>query len=49
MPEGGAEMVQMEGAAKISGDEDRQREADRSKPALSAARQEPQTNGARGG
>src|ERR1700683_3469620 len=49
MPEGGAEMVEMEGAAEISDDEVRQSEADRSKPALPRARQEPQTNGARGG
>ena len=49
VPEGGAEMVEMEGAAKIPGDEVRQSEADGSKPALPRARQEPQTNGARGG
>jgi hypothetical protein len=41
MPEGGAEMVELEGAAEISGDEVRQSEADRSKPAVSRAHQEP--------
>src|ERR1700691_5784448 len=49
VPEGGAEMVEMEGTAEISSDEVRQSEADRSKPALPRARQEPQTSGARGG
>jgi hypothetical protein len=49
VPEGGAEMVEMEGAAQVSGDEVRQSEADGSKPALPRARQEPQTNGVSGG
>jgi len=49
MPEGGAEMVEMEGAAEISGDEVGQSEADRSKPPLPRARQEPQTSSARSG
>jgi hypothetical protein len=38
MPEGGAEMVEMEGAAEISGDEAWQSEADGSKPPLPRAR-----------
>jgi hypothetical protein len=41
MPEGGAEMVALEGATKISGDEAWQSQADRSKSALSRARQKP--------
>jgi hypothetical protein len=49
MPEGCAEMVEMEGAAEISGDEVGQSEADGSKPPLPRARQEPQTSGARSG
>jgi hypothetical protein len=49
MPEGGAEMVEMEGTAQISGDEVRQSEADGSKPTLPGACQKPETNAVRGG
>jgi hypothetical protein len=43
VPEGGADMVALEGAAEISGDEVWQSKTDRPKPAVSRARQKPQT------
>jgi len=43
VPEGGAAMVALEGAAAIPGDAVWQNQADRPEPALSRARQSPQT------
>ena len=48
LPGGGAEMVAVEGAAKIPGDGGGQAETERAKPALPGARQKPETTRARG-
>jgi hypothetical protein len=48
MPESGAEMVALEGAGKIPGDQGLQAATERSKPTLPGAREKPETAGARG-
>ena len=47
MPEGGAEMVAVEGPATIPDDEGGQTETERPKPALPGAGQKPETTRAR--
>jgi hypothetical protein len=48
MPESGAEMVALEGAGKIPGDQGLQTATERSKPTLPGAREKPETSRARG-
>jgi len=48
LPEGGAAMVALEGAATIPGDEGGQAETEWAKPVLPGARQRPETSRARG-
>jgi len=48
LPESGAAMVAMEGAATISGDGGGPTETERAKPALPGARQKPKNTRARG-
>jgi hypothetical protein len=48
MPESGAEMVALEGAGKIPGDQGLQAATERSKPTLPGAREKPETARARG-
>jgi hypothetical protein len=43
LPEGGAEMVEVEGTATISSDGTGPAETERAKPALSGTRQKPET------
>jgi hypothetical protein len=49
LPEGGAEVVTVEGAATLPGNGSGPGEAQRAKPALPRAGQEPETTRARGG
>jgi hypothetical protein len=48
MPESGAEMVALEGAGKIPGDQGLQAATEGSKPTLPGAREKPESTRARG-